>query len=114
MRSLNEYLNENEEGAEVRISKLANNEKVQKSLGTTDVQKIKDALLMVFKRGVGAAKTNWFSVRPQIKKIGRPGAYYAWAYARINVFIEKGTTYKTADSDIADWLKGTGKKPSDN
>lgn len=108
---LNNELNESEGNVEEKISQLAKDKKIQKALGTTDTQKIKDGLLMVFKRGVGAAKTNWASVRPQIKKIGKPGAYYAWAHARINVFVKKGTTYQTADSDIADWLKGKGDKP---
>ena len=111
MKALNEFLNEDEGNAEKKIKDLAKDEKVQKALGTTDTKKIEDGLMMVFKRGHGAAVTNWEAVRPQIKKLGKPAAYYAWAHARVNVFVEKGTTYQTADSDIADWLKGKGEKP---
>lgn len=113
MKYLYEFLNEEEGNAEEKISDLAKDEKIQKALGTTNVKNIEDGLMMVFKRGHGAARTNWEAVRPQIKQLGKPAAYYAWAHARVNVFVEKGKTYQTADSDIADWLKGKGEKPKD-
>ena len=42
----------------------------------------------IFKRGVGAFKTNPQSVRPQIKALGKGGAE-AWAYSRVNAFLRK-------------------------
>ena len=84
--------------------------KVQAKLGAS-AAKLKDALMILFKRGYGAAQTNWGAVNPNIKKLGKPAAYNAWGYARLNAFIEKTKGYETTDSDIADWLKGKGEKP---
>lgn len=96
---------------ETRIKELAKDPKTQKAIGGSPAQ-IEDALLMLFKRGYGAAKTNWGAVNPNIQKLGRgPAAYNAWGYARLNAFIRKTKGYETTDSDVADWLKGKGEKP---
>ena len=100
-----------ESKVESRIKELAKDPKTQKAIGGTPEQ-IEDALLMLFKRGYGAAQTNWGAVNPNIKKLGKgPAAYNAWGYARLNAFIRKTTGYETTDSDIAKWLKGKGEKP---
>ncbi len=106
-----EFLNEAESGPESRIDDLANDPKVQSKLDTKDTAKLKHAFLVLFKRGYGAAQTNWGAVRPEIKALGKPAAYNAWGYARLNAFIDKRKGYETSDSDIADWLKGKGEKP---
>jgi hypothetical protein len=67
--------------------------------------------MVLFKRGYGAAQTNWAAVRPEIKALGKPAAYNAWGYARLNAFVDKRQAYKTSDSDVADWLEGKGEKP---
>jgi hypothetical protein len=66
------------------------------------------ALNEVYKRGIGAWKTNPGSVRlkdfsknsasiPRSKRLGKE----QWAMARIYSFLDKGKTYHTADADIA-------------
>lgn len=100
-----------ESKVEDRIKELAKDPKVKKAIGGTP-EKIEDALLMLFKRGYGAAQTNWNAVNPNIQKLGRgPAAYNAWGYARLNAFIRKTKGYETTDSDVADWLKGKGERP---
>ena len=106
-----ENLNEADSAVETRIKELSEDPKIQKALGNNKPKDIQHALMGAFQRGYGAAKTNWGAVRPHIKALGRPAAYNAWGNARITAFIEKRQTYKTADSDIADWLKGKGPKP---
>jgi len=69
------------------------------------------ALQAVFDRGVGAARTNPQSVRirgtfsknPDMSKFPRSSrlSEEQWAYARVYSFLDKGTTYHTADADIA-------------
>jgi hypothetical protein len=62
----------------------------------------------VYNRGIGAYKNNPTSVRnkvtfkkgenlPMSMKLSKE----QWAMARVYSFIDKGTTYHTADSDIA-------------
>lgn len=100
-----------ESKVEDRIKELAKDPETAKAIGGSPAQ-IEDALLMLFKRGYGAAQTNWEAVNPNIKKLGRgAAAYNAWGYARLNAFIRKTKGYETTDSDIADWLKGKGDKP---
>ena len=96
---------------EDRIKELAKDPETQKAIGGSPAQ-IEDALLMLFKRGYGAAETNWGAVHPSIQKLGKgPAAYNAWGHARLNAFIKKTKGYETTDSDVADWLKGKGEKP---
>ena len=96
---------------EDRIKELAKDPETQKAIGGSP-DKIEHALMVLFKRGYGAAQTNWEAVHPSIKKLGRgPAAYNAWGHARLNAFIRKTKGYETTDSDIADWLKGKGEKP---
>jgi len=104
-----DYLNESD-AVETRIDKLANDPEVQKKMGAS-AAKLKDAFMALFKRGYGAAETNWAAVNPNIKKLGKEAAKSAWGYARVNAFIEKTKGYETADADIAAWLKGEGPKP---
>jgi len=69
------------------------------------------ALQEVYNRGIGAWKTNPQSVRlkkdfskdPNLSKYPRSTrlSREQWAYARVYSFLDKGTTYYTADSDIA-------------
>jgi len=100
-----------ESKVEDRIKELANDPETKKAIGGTPAQ-IEDALMMLFKRGYGAAQTNWAAVNPNIKKLGQgPAAYNAWGYARLNAFIRKTKGYETTDSDVARWLKGKGDKP---
>ncbi len=106
-----EMLNEDESGVDKRIDDLANDPKVQAKMDGASAAKLKDAFMVLFKRGYGAAQTNWAAVNPNIKKLGKPAAYNAWGYARLNAFIEKTKGYQTTDSDVADWLKGKGEKP---
>lgn len=72
----------------------------------------KSILQEVFNRGIGAWKNNLSSVRikgtfdknPNTKKFpvkARLGKEQ-WAYARVYSFLNKGTTYRTADSDLAE------------
>ena len=71
----------------------------------------KSALQEVYNRGVGAWKNNISSVRlksdfsknPNMGKYPRSARLpkEQWAMARVYSFIDKGTTYHTADSDIA-------------
>jgi hypothetical protein len=103
-------LNEDGSGVEKRISDLANDPKVQSKMGA-GADKLEQAFMTLFKRGYGAAQTNWGAVNPNIKKLGKPAAYNAWGYARVNAFIDKTKGYQTTDSDVADWLKGKGEKP---
>lgn len=107
-----QFLFEDDKSAtENRISKLSKDPKVQKAMGTNNVKNLKQAFMTLFKRGYGAAQTNWGAVNPNIKKLGKPAAYNAWGYARLNAFIDKRTAYKTSDKDVADWLKGKSPKP---
>ncbi len=62
-------------------------------------------LKKVFDRGVGAYKTNFASVRPWVKRLPAEAGKKVWGFARVNAFINKGTTWKTADSDLADKVK---------
>jgi len=94
-----------------RILDLAKDTKNQKAMGTSNIEDLKYAFMILFKRGYGAAQTNWGAVRPEIKKLGKPAALNAWGYARLNAFIDKRKAYKTSDSDVAKWLKGDGPKP---
>jgi hypothetical protein len=94
-----------------RVEKLSKDPEVQKKLGSSDSAKLKHALMVLFKRGYGAAQTNWGAVRPEIKALGKPAAYIAWGYARMNAFINKKKAYSTSDKDAADWLEGKGEKP---
>ena len=69
----------------------------------------------VYNRGIGAYKNNPQSVRikntfiknenmkkyPLSKRLSKE----QWAYARVYSFLNKGKTYKTADSDLADKIK---------
>ena len=110
-----EYLDEsiiNEEGGpESRVEDLSKDSETQKKLGVSDPSKLKHALMVLFKRGYGAAQTNWGALRPQIKALGKPAAYNAWGYARMNAFINKQKAYSTSDKDVADWLEGKVEKP---
>jgi len=116
--SFQQYLNEstiNEASAvENRIKELAEDPKIQSKMGA-DASKLKHAFMVLFKRGYGAAQTNWGAVHPTIKKLGKgDAAYNAWGHARLNAFIDKREAYKTSDSDVAKWLKGEGPKPQPN
>jgi hypothetical protein len=96
---------------EDRIKELAKDPETAKAIGGSP-DKIEHALMVLFKRGYGAAKTNWGAVHPSIKKLGQgQAAYNAWGHARLNAFIKKTKGYQTTDSDVADWLKGKGEKP---
>ena len=111
-----EFINEDAESddkVKTHIDKLVDDPKVQDAMGSTDKSKLKHAFLVLYKRGYGAAQTNWGAVRPQIKALGKPAAYIAWGYSRLNAFIEKRNAYKTSDSDVANWLKGEGEKPGE-
>ena len=66
------------------------------------------ALQEVYNRGIGAWKTNPESVRlvgsfkkdaaaPRSMKLSKE----QWAMARVNSFVDRGKTFKTADADIA-------------
>jgi hypothetical protein len=67
-------------------------------------------LQQVYNRGIGAARTNPTSVRlksdfsknpnPAIPRSARLSDEN-WASARVYSFLNKGTTYKTTDSDLA-------------
>jgi hypothetical protein len=69
------------------------------------------ALQEVYNRGVGAWKNNISSVRlkkdftknPNVSKYPRSARLpkEMWAMARVFSFLDKGTTYTTADADIA-------------
>ena len=68
------------------------------------------ALQQVYKRGEGAYANNLASVRlkdfsknPDTSSHGRADrlSMQQWAMARVYSFVDKGTTYKTTDSDIA-------------
>jgi len=71
----------------------------------------KAALQEVYNRGVGAWKNNISSVRLKSDFSKNPNliahprsarlSKEQWAMARVYSFIDKGTTYHTADSDIA-------------
>lgn len=104
-------LSESEDSVEKRIKNLAEDPDVQKKMDNSDVSKLKHAFMVLYKRGYGAAVTNWAAVRPQIKKLGKPAAYIAWGYGRLNGFIDKSKAYYTSDKDVSDWLKGKGEKP---
>jgi hypothetical protein len=108
-----EEINEDSK-VEDRIKDLANDPETQKAVGG-DPKKLEHALMVLFKRGYGAAQTNWGAVHPSIKKLGQgPAAYNAWGHARLNAFIRKTKGYETTESDVADWLKGKGEKPEPN
>jgi len=87
---------------------------VNKSYSIYELSKIADipesALNAVFRRGIGAYRSNLESVRlkdfsknPNTKKYPASKRLTPenWAYARIYSFLNKGKTYYTADSDIA-------------
>jgi len=67
-------------------------------------------LTEIFKRGIGAARTNPESVRikgtfqkdPDMKRFPKSSrlSEEQWGYARLYSFLNKGKTYHTADSDI--------------
>jgi hypothetical protein len=71
-----------------------------------------EALDEVFRRGVGAWKTNISSVRlkkdfsknPNLSKYPRSARLgkEMWAMARVYSFVDKGKTFHTADADIAE------------
>ena len=110
---LNESLNEDSK-VDTRIKELAEDPEIQKKMGA-DADKLKHAFTVLFKRGYGAAKTNWGAVHPSIKKLGQgEAAYNACGHARLNAFIDKREAYKTSDSDVAKWLNGEGEKPKPN
>ena len=94
-----------------RLETLSEDPKIQKSMGSANIKDLKYAFEILFKRGYGAAQTNWGAVNPNIQKLGKPAAYHAWGHARLNAFIDKRTAYKTSDKDVADWLKGDAEKP---
>jgi hypothetical protein len=70
-----------------------------------------EALDEVFRRGVGAWKTNISSVRlkkdfsknPDLSKYPRSARLgkEQWGMARVYSFVDKGKTFHTADADIA-------------
>jgi hypothetical protein len=105
------FINEANSDVDKRIDKLANDPEVHKKMGTSNVAQLKHAFTVLYKRGFGAAQTNWAAVRPQIKALGKPAAYIAWGFARLNAFTNKGKGYYTSDKDVSDWLKGEGEKP---
>ena len=112
-----DFINEsemNESSPDSRIEDLAKDPETHKALGTSDEAKLKKAFMALWKRGYGAAQTNWAAVNPNIKKLGRTAALSAWGYARLNAFIKKTKGYETTDSDIADYLKGKGPAPEPN
>lgn len=98
LKSFTEFINENSNADKF----IENQSKLKKNLKdhNTTTAKLKKVLKEVFERGYGAAETDWYSVRPEIKKLGNPGAYIAWGIARVKAFLKKGTTYKTTDSDL--------------
>jgi len=68
------------------------------------------ALREVYRRGEGAYGNNLASVRlkdftknPNTSAFGRSArlSMPQWAYARVYSFVDKGTTYRTTDKDIA-------------
>jgi len=70
----------------------------------------KSILNEVFKRGIGAHKTNPGSVRNVKGVKGGPGPKLSaqqWAYARVYSFLAGGKTRTTADKDL--WAKHKGK-----
>jgi hypothetical protein len=108
-------LTEAEDSAvENRIKELASDPEIQSKMGA-GADKLEHAFMVLFKRGYGAAQTNWGAVHPTIKKLGKgKAAYNAWGHARLNAFIDKRKAYETSDSDVADWLNGKGEKPEPN
>lgn len=115
--NFNEFLNEGrlteDSKVEDRIKKLAEDPKNQSAMGSSNTKDLEYAFMALFKRGYGAAKTNWGAVHPTIKAIGKgKAAYNAWGHARLNAFIKKSKAYTTSDKDVADWLKGKGDKPT--
>jgi len=58
----------------------------------------------VYDRGMGAYKTNPKSVRPSVKSPQQ------WAMARVYSFVMKGTTWRTADKDLAKKVQKLKKK----
>ncbi len=112
MKNLIDWVNEAKmSGIEQANRNEADDPKTRKAVGNDNPDDVYDALMAVWKRGYGAAKTNWGAVRPHIKALGKEGGANAWGHARVNAFKAKGKTYQTADSDWADWLKGKGEKP---
>tara|TARA_Y100000385_G_scaffold265616_1_gene300048 strand:- start:305 stop:706 length:402 start_codon:yes stop_codon:yes gene_type:complete len=97
---------------DVRIKKLADDPEIQGKMHGASSKKLEDAFTILFKRGYGAAQTNWAAVNPNIKKLGRVAGANAWGYARLNAFIKKTKGYETTDSDVAKWLQGKGGKPT--
>ena len=83
----------------VRKKVKSKGKKVQKGLSLSEKSEIFNIpvaiLKKVYRRGVGA----WTSGH-------RPGVTpQQWGHARVNSFITKGTTYYTADADLAKKLK---------
>lgn len=76
----------------------------------------KRILDQVYDRGVGARKSNPQSVRSKSgKKVGGAslkGKMTAnqWGFGRIYSFVMKGTTWRTADKDLADKVRASKKK----
>lgn len=105
-------INEKESPVDVRIKELAKDPEIQGKMDGASSAKLEDAFMILFKRGYGAAQTNWGAVNPNIKKLGRVAGANAWGYARLNAFIKKTKGYETTDSDVAKWLKGKGDKPT--
>ena len=69
-------------------------------------KKMLSVIKKVFKRGVGAFRTNPQSVRPHIKKLGATAGAIAWGHSRVNAFLKKGKgTWGGADKDLADEIK---------
>ena len=117
IQTFEEFVNEgmlNENDPSSRIEDLAKDPEVQKKMGSSNTEDLKKAFMALWKRGYGAAQTNWGAVNPNIKKLGRTAALSAWGYARLNAFIKKTKGYETTDSDIADFLKGKGPAPEPN
>jgi hypothetical protein len=85
------------------------------SLSLPDISRLSgvplEALKEIFERGRGAWRTNIASVRlksdfsknPDLVRFPRSARLSAdqWGYARIYSFLDRGTTYSTADADIA-------------
>ena len=107
------FINEKDDTpVDVRIKKLADDPEIKGKMHGASSKKLEDAFTILFKRGYGAAQTNWAAVNPNIKKLGRVAGANAWGYARLNAFIKKTKGYETTDSDVAKWLQGKGDKPT--
>jgi hypothetical protein len=90
------------------------NKPITESYSIAEIAKIskvpKKTLDTVFKRGMGAAKTNLASVRlkkdfsknPDTTKFPASARLSPeqWGYARVYSYVDKGKTYYTADKDL--------------